>query len=218
MLYKVYLLTNKHNNKRYVGVTNNLTQRMRVHKHYAVNDKKPAPCVALARATRKYGWGSFELSILAETDDPNTAWNILEPKYITEYQSNNPEYGYNLTQGGEGISGRKMSPLSKQRMRDNHWSKRKTIEHPMCGRNHTTEARQSVGSKNAKYQWICISPQHERYETTTIGMFAEQHNLNLDTIWHFSNKGIVPSPKRITQAKNTRHNTTGWSFSRNIKT
>lgn len=218
MLYKVYLLTNRHNNKRYVGVTNNLIRRIRVHKHYAFNTTKPASCIALARATRKYGWGSFDLTILAETDDANTAWNILEPKYITEYQTNKPEYGYNLTQGGEGAPGRKLSPLSKQRMRDNHWTKRKTIAHPMQGKHHTVEAKQSVGNKNAKYRWICISPRHERFETTTIGMFAKEHNLNMDAIWHFSNKGIVPSPKRITQAKNTRHNTSGWSFRRDANT
>ena len=217
MLYKVYLLTNTHNGKRYVGVTNNLDRRMRVHKHYATNPTKNAPCVALARATRKYGWGSFDLTILAETDDANTAWNILEPKYIIEYQTSNPEYGYNLTLGGQGIPGRKMSPISKQRMRDNHWTKRKTIQHPMKDRHHTIEARQFVGSKNAKYQWICISPNHEHYETTTIGLFAEQHNLNLDAIHHFYNKGSVPAPARINQANITRHNTTGWSFSRNIK-
>lgn len=218
MLYKVYLLTNTHNGKRYVGVTTNLARRMRVHKHYATNITKPASCIALARATRKYGWGSFDLTILAETDDANIAWNILEPKYITEYQTTNPEYGYNLTQGGQGIPGRKMSPISKQRMRDNHWTKRKTIEHPMKGKNHTIDARQSVGSKNATYRWVCISPQHKRYETTTIGMFAKEHNLNLDAIWHFYNKGIIPSPSRINQAKTTRHNTTGWSFSRDVKT
>lgn len=216
MLYKVYLLTNTHNGKRYVGVTNNLDRRMRAHKHRATATTKVA-VEHLARATRKYGWGAFDLTILAESDDANTAWNILEPKYIIEYQTNNSEYGYNITRGGQGCPGRKASTITKQRMRDNHWTKRKTIQHPMKGRHHTIKARQSVGSKNAKYQWICISPQHEPYETTTIGMFAEQHNLNLDTIWHFYNKGIVLSPKRINQAKTTRHNTTGWSFSRDIK-
>lgn len=188
---------------------------MRVHKHYATDTTKVPPCIALSRATRKYGWESFDFTILAETDDANTAWNILEPKYITEYKSNNPEYGYNLTMGGQGTPGRKFSPETKQRMSINHWSKRKTIEHPMKGKKHTIAAKQSTGSKNALYQWVCISPKNDKYETDTIGIFAEQHELNTDTIWRFFNKGVIPPPKR--PSNKTRYNTTGWSFIRTPK-
>ena len=48
---------------------------------------------------RKYGLDAFTFEILVECD--KTDLNNLEQYWIGVYQSNNPDFGYNLTAGGD---------------------------------------------------------------------------------------------------------------------
>jgi len=50
-------------------------------------------------AIKKYGSDNFEYEILAQCTDQLTA-DELENKYIIEYNSRDPEIGYNLKEGG----------------------------------------------------------------------------------------------------------------------
>lgn len=56
------------------------------------------------RAIQKYGWDNIEHIIVQDKLTLDEACK-LERSLITQHQSNNPKYGYNLTDGGEGISG-----------------------------------------------------------------------------------------------------------------
>ena len=63
---KVYCITNKINNKKYVGFTSmTIPERMGQHRHKANNGSKSI----IHNAIRKYGWDKFEVSILYEGKD-----------------------------------------------------------------------------------------------------------------------------------------------------
>lgn len=69
------------------------------------------------RAIEKYGWGNFEHEILEDNLTHNVACE-KEISYINQYQSNNPEYGYNTTSGGDGAPkhGIKMAQLFQKQI------------------------------------------------------------------------------------------------------
>ncbi|MCM1439613.1 MAG: hypothetical protein NC131_10515 [Roseburia sp.] len=63
-------------------------------------------------AIRKYGFDNLEYSVIFHTaskdrDRLKHLLNVMESYFIKKYDSNNPEKGYNLTEGGEGARGLK---------------------------------------------------------------------------------------------------------------
>ncbi len=63
-------------------------------------------------AIKKYGWDNFKHITLIE----NITWDMAiecEKYLIAKYQTNNPKYGYNLTNGGEGTFGYKHTSETK---------------------------------------------------------------------------------------------------------
>jgi group I intron endonuclease len=56
-------------------------------------------CPLFWRAIQKYGWKNFEYEVLEDGLTAEEA-NEKEQYYISYYQSNNPEYGYNIRGGG----------------------------------------------------------------------------------------------------------------------
>ena len=89
-------------NKKYVGITslNPPSKRWANGKGYRKNKY-------FTRAIEKYGWNNIEHIIYMENLSEKEAKD-LEIKLIAEYKSNQNEYGYNLTAGGDGINGRKL--------------------------------------------------------------------------------------------------------------
>jgi hypothetical protein len=68
----------------------------------------------------KYGWNSFKHEILFENLTKEEAC-AKEIELIAFYKSNEPEFGYNLSSGGEGgPSGCKRSEETKKRMSEAH--------------------------------------------------------------------------------------------------
>lgn len=88
----IYKITNKVNNKSYIGQTRySLEFRWRQHQHKKDN-------TYFHNAIKKYGADNFELSVLEECDVEQL--NSREIFYIAKY--NTFQEGYNLTIGGEG--------------------------------------------------------------------------------------------------------------------
>lgn len=94
----IYKYTNKVNGKSYVGQTINPRLRQNYHRSASMNEKSKDYDKKFYRAIRKYGWDSFEYSVLEKCKD--SEMNIKERKYIEQYDCVNN--GYNITLGGEG--------------------------------------------------------------------------------------------------------------------
>lgn len=110
--YKVYVHINKTNNKKYVGITKQEpSRRWQNGRGYYNKDKTNY----FYNAILKYGWDGFEHIILLEGLDEKTA-KEKEQYYIKLYNSNHEEYGYNLTNGGDGFSGMKRSEETKRKI------------------------------------------------------------------------------------------------------
>ena len=56
-------------------------------------------CSAFWNAIQKYGWDSFQYEVLEKVETVETA-NEREKYYISLYRSNDPQYGYNIYEGG----------------------------------------------------------------------------------------------------------------------
>jgi group I intron endonuclease len=92
----VYLITNTINGKRYIGQTSlTLGERWSLHK------SRHSQCTAIKSAIDKYGFSNFEISILFDDLTKELA-DEFEKEYIVRYNSH-PPYGYNLTDGGDGL-------------------------------------------------------------------------------------------------------------------
>lgn len=100
-MYYVYLHTNKINNKKYCGITNNIENRWRnngiAYKPYSgrIYHRK------FWNAIQKYGWDNFEHKILFEVDTDEEAWE-KEKEIIEKFRLTEREFGYNIAPGGNG--------------------------------------------------------------------------------------------------------------------
>jgi len=94
-VYKVYKYTCKVNGKVYIGQTKQSLEKRAGYKGYFYKRKNPH----FGSAIKKYGWDNFVVEILEDNLTLEEA-NVLETKYITEYDSANREKGYNIAFGG----------------------------------------------------------------------------------------------------------------------
>ena len=114
----IYLRTNKINGKKYVGLTTDLKERQ-----YKWNNLNlPYAGNVINNARKKYGIESFGFEILKECEDNElNQWEIY---YIKELNTKVP-YGYNMTDGGGGMSGFTVSDETKRKISE--WNKGKKL-------------------------------------------------------------------------------------------
>ena len=133
MSKKIYKITNKVNNKIYVGKTiKTLDQRLHQHFQEALrwknNNNKYNYNSKLYPAIVKYGKDNFEISLLAEFDD-NINLEEMEIFYIKELNALDDNIGYNISPGGKGgplFKGHKHSDGVKKLLSDkNYWKTHK---------------------------------------------------------------------------------------------
>lgn len=96
-IYTVYKIINKVNNKVYIGVTSqDIENRLKGH----ISKAEGGSHYLFHKAIMEFGKDNFEIFKLEITTDAEEAPE-LEKKYIKLFQSDNPDYGYNSTKGGE---------------------------------------------------------------------------------------------------------------------
>lgn len=108
----VYLVRNLSNGKGYVGITTK-TLKWRWSSHKKASGKGR---FALHKAMKKYGHEAFDVSEL-ERCDSRDALNSAEMRWVAALKTKAPS-GYNLTDGGGGISGFKQPPGFGQKVAD----------------------------------------------------------------------------------------------------
>lgn len=140
MICTIYKVVNTINNKCYIGFTTNFSKRKQYHK-FLKNSK-----LAFHNAIRKYGWDSFTWEVIYCSTDRDHTLKVVEPYFIKEYNSFGPN-GYNLTLGGEGSFGRRLSQEGKQKISVRNKDKNKRA---MLGKQHTVESKLkiSIAKKN----------------------------------------------------------------------
>ena len=148
--YCVYAHVNKINSKIYVGQTINGDNPNERWKNGFGYETQPY----FYRAIQKYGWDGFDHKIIASNLTKAEA-NNLEKLLIKKLNTNNKEYGYNLTAGGEGSEGFKHSDVSKSKMSKSQKLRFKESGkkgHPMYGKKHSDETKKKIG-KVSKEKW-----------------------------------------------------------------
>ena len=106
--YVVYVHQNKENLKVYVGFSGELEKRWRGQQTKALDEDFDGYDQPFYRAIRKYGWDGFTHDVIEEFDNKQDALDA-EMLWIAFFRANRnkygKEYGYNLTDGGEGTFG-----------------------------------------------------------------------------------------------------------------
>lgn len=121
---EVYKVVNLINNKIYVGITNQgyLT---RWYKH--CSDANTGSTFALHNSIRKYGKENFTIEVIENIDDVEVL-KEREIFWIKFYNSYDRKIGYNLTLGGDGGLGRRISEETKILLRQSRIGKKHTEE------------------------------------------------------------------------------------------
>ena len=115
----IYRLTNVVTGKKYIGQT--LFYRKRMSRH-----RSRRRGTYLSHAVSKYGWDNFKQEIIID-NIPEEDLDGLEIAYI-DVENTMAPHGYNLTEGGGGVSGYKATPKRLKQMSETtrkQFSKRK---------------------------------------------------------------------------------------------
>ena len=144
---EVYLITNRINGKRYVGITcRGYQERFKEHIHEAINGST----TILHNAIRKYGIDNFDLMLL-ENNIPDEDIGYKEQDYIQLYNTfYSSGIGYNMTEGGGGMSGYRHTEASKHQIGNSlkghkfPESRNVKIQQAMTGREYKPEWREAL--------------------------------------------------------------------------
>ena len=98
-IWSVYIHTCIQTNKRYVGITS-INPKRRWRKGGSGYKKQPL----FWNAIKKYGWDNFRHEIVLQNETFEYACAV-EKCLIKHYKTRNKDYGYNDTEGGEGVKG-----------------------------------------------------------------------------------------------------------------
>ena len=135
----IYLLTNKINNKKYVGQTirDDINKRWNQHKYNKTND------TYISRALNKYGIDNFKFQIICICF--NEDCNKFEEEYIKKFNTISPK-GYNLSNGGKNKS---THPDTKKLISEKLKQRWKVTKHPSIGIKYSDEYKEKM-SKSVK--------------------------------------------------------------------
>ena len=125
------------NGKVYIGITNNDPKKRWDSGHGYYRQAH------FWNAIQKYGWKNIEHEIIFSGLTREEAFQF-EIKLIKQYDSSNPQKGYNLSTGGKGGStGTILSQETRLKM-----SKSRTgTKHPMYGKHHTDDTKKKISEK-----------------------------------------------------------------------
>lgn len=113
----------------YIGKTSNYQKRLREHKHFVKNGRHSV----LSRSYKKYGFECHKFEILDSFSSDNEYCQGKEMFWIRSYMSNIHKYPYmnglNMTDGGDGQSGRHLSDESRKKISDSKKGKKISDSH-----------------------------------------------------------------------------------------
>lgn len=137
--YTVYVHTTP-SGKVYVGITNDTKRR------WSASGGRYRHNPHFWRAILKYGWDNIRHEILLDNLTCEEAKN-QERRFIEKWMAADPERGYNLTLGGDGCLGRKVSDETRVKISEGNRGKvisqeqREKISRSMRGKSHPVDAK-----------------------------------------------------------------------------
>jgi group I intron endonuclease len=130
----IYKITNKINNKIYIGKSKNPATRfvkhIKIAETYLESDNH---FQAIHGSIKKYSKENFTLDIMEICDESNV--NEREIYWISLLNAQNKIYGYNLTLGGDGVINRSEETINKWRTK-------------MLGRKHSLDHNRKISESN----------------------------------------------------------------------
>jgi len=198
----IYKVTNKINNKCYIGQT---VKRLMIRKceHECRAMHKYGTCSYFHRAIRKYGQKNFVWDTLVfckskEELDLAEEWYI---RYYKTFVGFDVCCGYNLTLGGEGSVGFVHTEASKKLISINKKGKYCGKDNPFFGHHHTIDVLRKIsnanGGKNGFWygkkipkniiekraesrssKWLIVFPDSEEKIVKNLNKFCRKHSLN----------------------------------------
>lgn len=191
------------NGKRYIGLTSGKPEYRRD------NGNGYSSQVLMRRAIEKYGWENVKPIIL---DDGLSKEEAIEKEkfYISQYHTQEDEFGYNLTEGGEGHSGyspteetrKKLSDAGKRR--GNSWVTEELREKrrlAATGRRHSEETKKKISEAMKRRGNSFVTDEYRRKLS-----IAHMGNTNMKghTQTAESNKKRSDSLKGIPKSEETK--------------
>ena len=190
----IYKITNKVNNKIYIGQTSRSIEiRWKEHLRHAFEPNSAGYNSHFYKSIRKYGVSNFTVDIVEKCD--NNLMSKREIFWIDFYNSFNPEYGYNLTRGGEGTRSIDYEEVYKRY--DSGESVAEISINMNISRSNLTQILKGYENYNAK---INIERGHQ-YMSKTKGTPVCQYNLHGVLIAIFdSSKAAARAVSKTTHA------------------
>lgn len=144
--YYLYIHINKVNGKVYVGWTGNPKYRWNYGHGYSYNKH-------FFSAIKKYGWSKGFLHIIVRSDLSYNEALDLERRYIYLFRANDPQFGYNQTEGGEGCDKGKDSYSKKyQQEYDKQHYEENREERKAHQRQYYQDNKEAIKKKSKIYQ------------------------------------------------------------------
>lgn len=208
----IYKVTNLINGKVYVGKSvNGLNRRKRDHLWYAANN----PTLHFHHALKKYGVKNFQWTVLFETESVEEL-AAQEIRFIKEFNSSDPQVGYNLTPGGDGAPVGDLNPSKRPEVREilrqrksgfKHTEETKRKISQLCtGYRHTPEDRakisvavqarvsamkaQSGALSKMSIPFRIFKPDGSTEDVLGLRGFCREHNLNPWLLRNKSHRGF----------------------------
>lgn len=200
-MYKVYLYTNKINNKKYCGLTKHSVEQRRKHGYYKV----------FSNALKKYGLENFNVEILYEVETLEEA-SQLEQKTIEELNLLDRNFGYNIARGGfggyscAGYTPEQMLEVKKklslaQRKRYKNPEERK--KHANYGEKNGNFGKGLLGELNGRAKKVLvIMPDKTELQFNTQLQCRQHLNIGKDLFMSIVKKGGTFT---ISKSMNTKH-------------
>lgn len=159
----IYKITNKIDQKIYIGQTTKLrpTDRFSQHRYLANHPKQEKSISYLHRAMAAHGVDNFSFEIIEECADNQL--NERESYWIQQYDCIIPN-GYNITSGGKGTVGYSRPQSTEERLKRQASNIQFFIDHP--------EARQAASERTKK---LWQDEEYRKKVTESNRRFYQEH-------------------------------------------
>lgn len=147
----IYCIENKINGKRYVGMAKDIASRWRAHRSHLFHGTHPN--AHLQFAWDKYGEDAFSFYVLEIVSSHDL--KASEMAWIKRL--NTFENGYNLTIGGDGQNGRRLTDAERRHLSDIN----KGARNPNYGLKRSVETRQKLSASMKGRKRGEMSPTHK---------------------------------------------------------